>query len=95
MNIRPVQKPHPPIWIAANSDNAVRRAARLGDTWYINPHATLQTNLRQLALFTEERKKHGKPFPGEIPCRREIFCARDRRTALEMAGPYISEKYPV
>ena len=29
---RPVQQPHPPIWIAANSDDAVRRAARLGDT---------------------------------------------------------------
>ena len=95
MNIRPVQRPHPPIWIAANHDNAVRRAARLGDTWYINPHATIQTNLRQLALFREEREKHGLPFPSEIPCRREIFCARDRRTALEMAGPYISQKYRI
>jgi alkanesulfonate monooxygenase SsuD/methylene tetrahydromethanopterin reductase-like flavin-dependent oxidoreductase (luciferase family) len=28
----PVQTPHPPIWIAANSDAAVRRAARLGDS---------------------------------------------------------------
>ena len=93
MNIRPVQRPHPPIWIAANHDNAVRRAARLGDTWYINPHATFQTNLRQQHLYREERGKHGKPFPREVPCRREIFCARDRRTALEMAGPYISEKY--
>src|SRR2546426_1075807 len=26
---RRVQKPHPPIWFAANSDSAVRRAARL------------------------------------------------------------------
>jgi alkanesulfonate monooxygenase SsuD/methylene tetrahydromethanopterin reductase-like flavin-dependent oxidoreductase (luciferase family) len=93
MNVRPVQRPHPPIWIAANHDNAVRRAARLGDTWYINPHATLQTNLRQLALYREELARCGKPFPGELPCRREIFCARDRRTALEMAGPYISAKY--
>ena len=30
MAIRPVQRPHPPVWIAANSDAAVRRAARLG-----------------------------------------------------------------
>src|ERR1041384_1573601 len=34
----PLQRPHPPIWIAANSDAAVRRAARLGDTWVTNPH---------------------------------------------------------
>jgi alkanesulfonate monooxygenase SsuD/methylene tetrahydromethanopterin reductase-like flavin-dependent oxidoreductase (luciferase family) len=27
---RPVQRPHPPLWIAASADAAVRRAARLG-----------------------------------------------------------------
>ena len=32
MNMRPVQKPHPPIWFAANSDPAVKRAAHMGDT---------------------------------------------------------------
>src|SRR6516225_9293277 len=30
MNIRPVQKPRPPIWMAANTDPAVKRAARRG-----------------------------------------------------------------
>ena len=36
----PIQQPHPPIWIAANNDRAVERAAELGDAWVINPHAT-------------------------------------------------------
>jgi Coenzyme F420-dependent N5,N10-methylene tetrahydromethanopterin reductase and related flavin-dependent oxidoreductases len=40
MNIRPVQKPRPPIWMAANNDPAVKRAARMADAWFINPHAT-------------------------------------------------------
>src|SRR4051794_5054945 len=40
MTCRPIQKPHPPIWVAANTDAAIRRAARIGDTWFINPHAT-------------------------------------------------------
>ncbi len=31
---RPVQKPHPPIWIGGESRPALRRAARLGDGWY-------------------------------------------------------------
>jgi probable F420-dependent oxidoreductase len=30
----PVQKPHPPIWIAGNSRAAIERAARLGDGWH-------------------------------------------------------------
>lgn len=31
---RPVQKPHPPIWIGGESDLALRRVVRLGDGWY-------------------------------------------------------------
>jgi len=31
---KPVQKPHPPIWVGGESGPAVRRAARLGDAWY-------------------------------------------------------------
>src|SRR5206468_5324180 len=35
----------------------------------------------------------GKPFPTVLPYAREIYCAKDTRTALEMAGPYLAEKY--
>jgi probable F420-dependent oxidoreductase len=31
---KPVQKPHPPIWVGGESGPALRRAARLGDAWY-------------------------------------------------------------
>ena len=30
---KPVQQPHPPIWIAGDSDRALRRAVELGDGW--------------------------------------------------------------
>jgi alkanesulfonate monooxygenase SsuD/methylene tetrahydromethanopterin reductase-like flavin-dependent oxidoreductase (luciferase family) len=93
MNIRPVQKPRPPIWFAANSDPAVKRAARLGDTWFVNPHATMETIARQMAIYRTELDAVGKPFPRELPIVKEVYCAKDRATALEMAGPYLLAKY--
>lgn len=43
---KPVQKPHPPIWIGGESGPALRRVARLGDGWYpigTNPQNRLDT----------------------------------------------------
>lgn len=93
MNIRPIQRPHPPIWFAANNDAAIRRAARMGDNWFINPHSTVATVRRQMVLYKEELKAHDKPFPTEMPTVKEIFVAKDRATALELAGPYLGGKY--
>jgi probable F420-dependent oxidoreductase len=30
---RPIQQPHPPLWIGGNSQRAIRRAVELGDGW--------------------------------------------------------------
>ena len=37
LTMLPIQRPRPPIWIAANAHAAVRRAARMSDSWMINP----------------------------------------------------------
>ena len=40
---KPVQKPHPPIWVGGESGPALRRTARIGDAWYpigTNPAAS-------------------------------------------------------
>jgi len=37
---KPVQRPHPPIWVGGESGPALRRTAALGDAWYpiqVNP----------------------------------------------------------
>jgi probable F420-dependent oxidoreductase len=43
---KPVQKPHPPIWVGGESAPALRRAARLGNAWYpigANPQFPVDT----------------------------------------------------
>ena len=91
--VKPLQKPHPPIWIGANADIAVRRAARLGDCWYINPHSTLTTLARQMEIYRRALDEYGKPFPAELPMRREVFVAHSRDEAIRLARPYLETKY--
>lgn len=88
-----VQKPHPPIWMGANVDAAVKRAARLADCWYLNPHQKLPTLKRQMAIYREELDRLGKPFPAELPIRREVFCGRTHEEATRIAGPYLKAMY--
>jgi alkanesulfonate monooxygenase SsuD/methylene tetrahydromethanopterin reductase-like flavin-dependent oxidoreductase (luciferase family) len=93
MALRPVQRPHPPIWVAANNDRAVERAAEIGDTWIINPHATLATIERQLGLYRAALDRLGKAFPAELPLMREICVADSRQEALRVARPSLEQKY--
>jgi alkanesulfonate monooxygenase SsuD/methylene tetrahydromethanopterin reductase-like flavin-dependent oxidoreductase (luciferase family) len=86
---RPLQLPRPPIWMAANADAAVRRAARLADTWFVNPHASVAEVERQLALFREERGSE----PDELPMLREACVAPTDEEALAVAGTYLAPKY--
>ncbi len=90
---RPLQKPHPPIWIGANADAALRRAARMGDCWYINPHNRIGTIERQVELYRRALDEFDKPFPDELPMRRELFVAETREEAIRIAAPHIKAKY--
>ncbi len=91
--LRPVQRPHPPIWVAANNDRAVERAAAIGDAWVINPHATLQTIRRQMHLYRAALTRAGKPLPSEVPMMREICVAETHDAAVQLARPYLEQKY--
>ena len=93
VSLKPMQKPHPPIWLGANADAAVERAARLGDSWFINPHQRMETTERQLTIYRRALDEAGKPFPAELPLMREIFVARNRTEAERLARPYLEEKY--
>jgi len=73
------------IWIGANADVAIRRAARIGDCWYINPHNTMATIERQMDVYKRALDDYKKPFPNEVPMRREVFVAPTRGEAIRRA----------
>ncbi len=62
-SLKPVQKPRPPIWIGANADVAIRRAAVLGDSLMVNPHNRIDTTIRQMEIYRRALDEAGKPFP--------------------------------
>ena len=90
---RPVQQPHPPIWVAANNDVAIRRAARWGLPWLVNPHATMDLVARQWAGYQEALARAGQPTPDTLPMMRELYVAPDRETAYAQSEPYLGPKY--
>ena len=56
---KPVQKPHPPIWVGGESGPALRRTARLGDGWYpigTNPQHRLDT-MKRFAAGVERLRR--------------------------------------
>lgn len=91
--IRPVQKPHPPIWIAANADRAVARAARMGYPWFANPHAALPTIERQWRLYKEALAEARHPLPAARPIALECHVAPTREEAIATARPFLAAKY--
>jgi probable F420-dependent oxidoreductase len=61
---RPVQSPHPPIWVGGNSPPALRRAATLGDGWHavrMRP-ADLAETCRKLEKMRRDAGTDKKPF---------------------------------
>jgi len=70
----PVQKPHPPIWLAAKAQGAVRQAARIADAWFADPVTPFAVLKPRLAAYRETRAKLGKAAEDvEFPIFREAF----------------------
>jgi alkanesulfonate monooxygenase SsuD/methylene tetrahydromethanopterin reductase-like flavin-dependent oxidoreductase (luciferase family) len=92
-SVKPVQQPAPPVWIGANADAGIRRAARIADSWFINPHNRLDTLEQQMEVYRRELDRCGKPFPAELPLMREVFVAGSRAEAIRLARPWLEEKY--
>ena len=78
---RPVQKPHPPIWVGGHSRAALRRAAQFGAAWHpINrPPAELRAGVAELGRLSRAR---GRAVPPVLTLRNDI-----RVTAPGESGP--------
>lgn len=85
VHIHPLQQPHPPLWIGAQSLAGVRRAARVGDACLITGLVPASEIPGRVKVFADERARVSLPL-GPQPLRRDIVVGRDREHALDVAA---------
>jgi len=90
---KPVQRPHPPIWVSGRKDAALRRAARVGDGWlpYMFSPEMISDSLGKLKVLMAE---YGRE-PSTIRSGAVIFvsCHRDPAVARERALERLNGQY--
>ncbi|MDE0420280.1 MAG: LLM class flavin-dependent oxidoreductase [Gammaproteobacteria bacterium] len=75
----PVQKPHPPVWVAAFGPKALAQAGRLGLPYLASP-------MEPLGRLRDNYRRHGEACdaagvdrPPEVPIMRTLLVSKDRR----------------
>ncbi len=82
---RPVQSPHPPLWVAGVADTAVDRAARLGDAWICGPVQSLAKARSCLEVYRTACAREGRA--PEWILRRYAWVGADRRQVMDEVLP--------
>jgi alkanesulfonate monooxygenase SsuD/methylene tetrahydromethanopterin reductase-like flavin-dependent oxidoreductase (luciferase family) len=92
--LRPVQKPHPPIWLAGHTDSALRRAANRRLPWLAAAaHVDHDYLCQQAEHYRAECAQQGAD--GEISVIQEIYVGQDDESALAEAHDALAAKYAV
>ena len=93
INPKPLSRPLP-MWIGANADPAVRRAARIADAWVISPGWTPDYIEERLHFYRAALDEFGRrEQASELVVRRDLHLAGTRREALRDAEVLFERGY--
>jgi alkanesulfonate monooxygenase SsuD/methylene tetrahydromethanopterin reductase-like flavin-dependent oxidoreductase (luciferase family) len=84
MALKPVQKPHPPLWLGGDHPDAVRRAATLGDAWMGSGGSSTAVFSRCVPILKEALEKAGRD-PKTFPISKRVFLSVDERADVARA----------
>lgn len=91
---KPVQAPHPPVWVGAFSRASIERAAQWGFPFLAAPTETRRALERKYGWYREALSANGrKPLAVEVPIIREVFLAESEAEARRIATEPILEQY--
>jgi alkanesulfonate monooxygenase SsuD/methylene tetrahydromethanopterin reductase-like flavin-dependent oxidoreductase (luciferase family) len=74
----PVQKPHPPIWVAGFGPKAVAQAGRLGLPYLASPMESLAVLEGNYARHRDAREPDAADEPLAVPILRTVFVSRNQ-----------------
>ena len=83
--ITPLQKPYPPIWIAGQSESAVRRAAAIGDGCLLGPQQSWDGISHLAEVYWSALQSQNAASSGMLGANRSIAIGKDRHTATQEA----------
>ena len=84
---KPIQRPHPPVWMAATSESAIDWAASRGFSILMDPHCTHAELGQKRRHYGERMAAAGFAAEGrDIPMARLIAIADDAGRAAEIAA---------
>ncbi len=75
---RPVQTPHPPIWVAAFGPKALRQAGTLGLPYLASPMESFDALVRNYARHAEACRQADAAVPAIVPIMRTVFVSQHR-----------------
>jgi len=74
---RPVQLPHPPLWMGAGSLPSIERAAREGFNLLLDQIAPVELIIERVAAYRQALERLGRPYrPGQIGVARALQIVR-------------------
>lgn len=85
MEPKPLQKPHPPIWIGGNHPDAVRRAVRLGDGFFGAGSSTTAQFAEQVRIL-HEALRESRRGPESFRIAKRVYVAVDDQPARAREG---------
>jgi alkanesulfonate monooxygenase SsuD/methylene tetrahydromethanopterin reductase-like flavin-dependent oxidoreductase (luciferase family) len=80
----PVQRPHPPIWVAAFGPKAVEQAGRLGLPYLASPIESLDALVENHARHRSVLSAEGRADALAVPVMRTVFITRDDASAARV-----------
>lgn len=69
----PVQKPHPPVWMAAFGPKALEQAGRLGLPYLASPVEPIEVLAHNYHRHRQALAEHARPVPDEVPVMRTLM----------------------